>query len=181
MGMSAIDEMIGEPTSGDEMTKATWLRIVMFSDLHLYNSMSALCKGKDAALVFFVEADDGTTERGLWTLVMQTRQGVSFFDPYGLPPDGDTRWLSPAALQDLGEGRNALHEFFQRCGEHVSWNHTRLQAAGGDVETCGRLSAMRYKLKALDDLEYRMAILRKCKQLRCSPDQLSCISWPHLK
>ena len=42
MGMSAIDEMIGEPTSGDEMTKATWLRIVMFSDLHLYNSMSAL-------------------------------------------------------------------------------------------------------------------------------------------
>lgn len=100
---------------------------------------------KNGRLIIFFETESQTVGHWLAIKVDTVFHTVSFFDSYGLPPDGDRAWLSPELQNELNENKNLITpilKIYAKNGYKIYYNHYDFQSKVPDISTCGRYASL---------------------------------------
>lgn len=103
-------------------------------------------------VVLYLTENDHT---GHWTLLLQrSSTEIEFFDSFGLPPDGDARWLNSQKRASLGESQQLIQAVLRRMkvenpSLQVYYNTRDFQSKQEGVDDCGRYVAARALLRHL--------------------------------
>jgi hypothetical protein len=74
---------------------------------------------------------------------------LSYFDPYGAPPDTAISKMSPEAIAQYGQDR-VLSSLLKRCRYRVVYNIAPLQEHQPGNAICGRLVGLRLQFRDID-------------------------------
>ena len=119
------------------------VEIVVYHDLDKYSSLKELM-GQYGAVILLYE-----TKRnfGHWVALIDYPNHIEFFDSYGLGPDEE---LNYAKYDDTPY----LSQLISRSPKKVSYNKKRLQSVKEEVNTCGRWTALRVRMRDLNNNQF---------------------------
>ena len=117
-------------------------KIIKYSELsHLNDLDELLPKDKDYCVVLYEERLD----LGHWTALSKYDGVFEHFDPYGVKPDSELKWLSMRQRQSLNQATPYLSNLKK---EDYIYNNVHYQDPDSFVNTCGSHVAHRlYRLK----------------------------------
>lgn len=104
---------------------------------------------------------------GHWTLLLQTPEGIEFFDPYGMQPDTEFKELTWQQPHYLAQRLLQLSQLTP-----INYNQYQLQSRKENINTCGRWCILRSLLDKLTTQQFKRAVLKLSKLYRITPDQL---------
>jgi len=113
--------------------------VVVYHNLSNYNSIQDLLGDKGAVILLY----ETKQNFGHWVALFYTddsRQQVEFFDSYGFAPDQE---LNYAKYDD----QPLLTELMDKSNLKFIHNKIRLQTYAEDMNTCGRWTACRIKMR----------------------------------
>ena len=114
------------------------IRIITYPELAGVTHIDSLLDDKGRLVILFLTTSKSA---GHWTAVLETAPGeLEFFDPYGLPPDGDFKFVTEEQKAAVGE-RPVLASLLGRArqsGWKVRHNPYQFQAMHRGVNSCGR-------------------------------------------
>ena len=118
-------------------------KIIKYSELsHLNDLDELLPKDKDYCVVLYEERLDS----GHWTALLKYDGVIEHFDPYGVKPDGELKWLTMRQRQSLNQATPYLSNLLNK--EDYIYNNIHYQDPDSFVNTCGSHVAHRlYRLK----------------------------------
>ena len=118
-------------------------KIIKYSELsHLNDLDELLPKDKDFCVVLYEERVD----QGHWTALSKYDGVIEHFDPYGVKPDGELKWLTMRQRQSLNQATPYLSNLLKK--EDYIYNNVHYQDPDSFVNTCGSHVAHRlYRLK----------------------------------
>jgi len=120
---SDIKKILGENT-----------KILEYKDLLNYNDINKiLTKDKDYLILLY----ELKASSGHWTAILKYDNMFEHFDPYGIKPDGELKWISAAARSKLHEEYPYLAKLLNDSDMDVIYNHTRFQSYKPIISTCG--------------------------------------------
>jgi hypothetical protein len=114
--------------------------IIEYPDLAKMNINLLLPYENDYKVIFFITGENGFTKSGHWCAIAWKQGKVMWFDPYGLKPDAEEKWLSNRERVKFREDQPILHEIVPK-NKLVS-NPIDFQSEKLDVNTCGRWVCM---------------------------------------
>lgn len=116
------------------------VRIIKYPELSKFkNIMTAL--GPHKALIILYEIEKNY---GHWVSLFQNSKGnIEFFDPYGLKPDDELKFISKNFRKINNEKYPHLTALLLNSDKPIEYNETRLQQYKEDVNTCGRWCGLR--------------------------------------
>ena len=97
---------------------------------------------------------------GHWTCLTlrENKTVVEWFDPYGVKPDGEKKWISPETLKRLHEEKPLLLDLLKRAkaqhGYKITYSPYHWQEDKENVNDCGDWVAVRLLLykKSLEEI-----------------------------
>ena len=118
-------------------------KIIKYSELsHLNDLDELLPKDKDYCVVLYEERLDS----GHWTALLKYDGVFEHFDPYGVKPDNQLKWLSMRQRHSLNQATPYLSNLLKK--EDYIYNNIHYQDPDSFVNTCGSHVAHRlYRLK----------------------------------
>ena len=128
------------------------------------NSIDDIFDSKGRSIMLFL-TDNLTT--GHWCAMIKNKEGIHYFDPYGIKPEGEKKWLSKEKLEELEQERPVLTKLFRKSGYPIFYNDYKFQQETSKMNTCGRHCCVRLLYKDLSLEEYYDMI----KQSGMSPDE----------
>jgi hypothetical protein len=111
-----------------------------------------------AVMLFLTEGESS----GHWTAFIKTGKTIEFFDPYGVKPDNQKKWLTKKELNELGQAPDYLTNLLNKAkseGYKIIYNKYPFQIDRGDINTCGRHILTRLMLKDLSLPQYKKLLL----------------------
>ena len=124
------------PLSDSDITRILGnnCKILEYKDLLKYTDINKiLTKDKD----YFILLYELKASSGHWTAVIKYDNMIEHFDPYGIKPDGELKWISIAARTKLHEDYPYLSKLLHDSKMKVIYNHTRFQSFKPNISTCG--------------------------------------------
>lgn len=126
---------------------------------------------------------------GHWTCLFKNKEGINFFDSYGLKPDDELFWNFPKSFKKkakedyphltrlLLSSSFLVHEKFGKNKRNlgktrINYNPYQYQSKKRGVNTCGRHVIFRLCFSELSDIEYNRLIRTLCKRTALDPDEL---------
>ncbi len=105
--------------------------------------------------------------RGHWTLLHETPEGVEFFDSYSSMPDEEFKYIQAQQPHYLARLLNELSNYVE-----IHFNSDQLQKLAPNVNTCGRWVILRYLMGeyGIDDFVY--GVRKLSSMMKITPDQL---------
>ena len=113
---------------------------------------------------------------GHWVGLLRTPEGIEHFDPYGLRPDAELKWVPKkyrAAFQADAPHMLRLLSRFDQAGVPVNFSEFRLQGRRPNIATCGRWVALRCRNRHMTAEQFAQAVRETAKVSRISPDELT--------
>lgn len=171
-----INECLHKNISDSDFHHYGFTRIMKYSSLAKYRDIyEVLPKDGDYAIILL----EDHTNSGHWEAILRQGNTFIYFDSYGLPPDGENKFLSAGAKIQLHETEKTLTRLFSTLKPccNLIWNKMKLQKINNGSATCGRHVILfllfcknyKYTLKQLQDW-YRV----NAKKLGLDYDQLAC-------
>jgi hypothetical protein len=111
-----------------------------------------------AVMLFLTEGESS----GHWTAFIKKDKTIEFFDPYGVKPDNQKKWLTKKELNQLGQTPDYLTNLLNKAkseGYKIIYNKYPFQIDRGDINTCGRHILTRLMLKDLSLPQYKKLLL----------------------
>lgn len=105
--------------------------------------------------------------RGHWTLLLQTPEGVEFFDSYGMQPDTEFKELSWQQPHYLAQRLLQISNLVP-----INYNQYQLQSRKEGINTCGRWVILRSLLDKFTTSQFQRAVTKLAKHYHITPDQL---------
>ena len=145
------------------------VNIVKYSELYDYDKLSDLFK--DNSLIILYENKEN---EGHWCCMIRRGQLVEFFDPYGIFPDQELKWLKngekfkKSSKQDFPR----LSQLMEESPYQLSFNQHKFQKMGAGINTCGRFCAVRIAFKDLPLNKFQKLLINK----NYTPDELVTLS-----
>ena len=130
------------------------LKIVPYTDLHNAQTIDDVLDEKGRLMLLYLTEDHNT---GHWVCLLKYRNSniIEYFDPYGnYKPDGESKWLSPKKLKELGQATKKLTQLLQESPYEVKSNAYPFQKDKLNINTCGRHCTTRLYFKHLRLPEY---------------------------
>lgn len=130
------------------------LKIVPYTDLHNAQTIDDVLDPKGRLMLLYLTEDHNT---GHWVCLLKYRNSniIEYFDPYGnYRPDGESKWLSPKKLKELGQATKKLTQLLQESPYEVKSNAYPFQKDKVNINTCGRHCTTRLYFKHLRLPEY---------------------------
>lgn len=117
------------------------VRIWKYPDLATCKTLRDVVPPGGAAAILFLTSPD----KGHWLALWHDAEEDTFhiFDPYGIPPDGDRKWLTHDEAVYLRETEPLLRQLAKATGARTEWSAARLQQRREGVNTCGRFVIVR--------------------------------------
>ena len=128
--------------SGDDLVKICEGKVVVvpYHTLKNYNSIEDLLD-KFGAVILLYETKQNF---GHYTaLYYNNSKQLEFFDSYGFAPDQELKY----ATFNLQEGIPYLTRLLKKYNKPVTYNKTRFQMWAKDINTCGRWTSVRIRMK----------------------------------
>lgn len=135
--LPTVEEAIEYPLSDGDIKTILGddIAIHRYPDLKGASSLHDITDNKGRAIVLFLNQSPTS---GHWCCLLNKRDSVEFFDPYGDPPETQTDDLPKAKEQELEMDQSLLLPLLKQSGKRVIVNKTQFQTQRGDVNTCGR-------------------------------------------
>lgn len=135
--------------------------ITMYKDLDK-KTLSDITDDRGRGVLLFIDEETDTSISGHWFAIMPLASAFLVFDPYGGtstdPWHDGVKFTTQYKLRELGQGRPMLDDLFRRAGVRVTFNTTKFQTKDNDVNTCGRLCAVRLWHADMDNDAYKRFI-----------------------
>lgn len=143
---NVISKLRKKALSGDEMLKLldNQSNLITYPELSKMQSIDEAL-GKHNACVILYETKK---HYGHWCCIFKNKKKcIEFFDPYGLMPDDQLKFIPMHFRKSNNEKFSHLTYLLWKSGCSVEYNHTRLQKKMKDINTCGRWCSMRIGLR----------------------------------
>lgn len=141
--------------------------IHMYPELGRMDTLYQAIGPDDIGVVLYLTAP----QEGHWMGVFYNASGFHVFDPYGIVPDNEGRFITSAERKQLGETQPLFHELAEETEGPVHYNKERVQVMSDDVSTCGRHVAVRLWHKEMDEQPYTHWLRGAAKERGLNPDQ----------
>jgi hypothetical protein len=131
--------------------------VIKYSELDNYKSIEELLPTDRSYKIILIEQNYNT---GHWTCLLRYGDTIEWFDSYGLPVDGELKFINSVKRQLLGQGRKTLTELLSKVKDkNIVYNKVKLQKLCNKSATCGRWVILRilmmknffYNLKEFQD------------------------------
>lgn len=154
--------------------------VVLIRDLNKFSSIEQLMGRKECVFLLY----ESKPHYGHWVGLLQTYEDdliskksksksqprvserkpiLSFFDPYGMPPDAQLEWIPPEFAIESGQAERKLSKLLLKyCEDHdvdIEYNEFPFQELSEGVSTCGRWVALRCKLRDLSLNDFKHLFL----------------------
>ncbi len=154
------------------------ISIVTYPDLNKVSDIRQIFDKKGRCILLFLTA---SPTAGHWCALLNKKNGITFFDPYGEPPEAQKEGADPALLEQLGETQPRLTELLRKSGKPVFYNGFPYQEDRKGVNSCGRWSVVRCLYAPKSD-EYFHKVVMKARAKGMSGDDFVCgLTFPMLK
>lgn len=117
-------------------------KVIKYSDLVNYDSINDLLQTNKDFRIILTEQEKNS---GHWCAVMKYGKGdgnvIEWFDPYGVKPDGQFRYIDTIKKHMLGQAGNPLTKLLTNTkdsNQAVFYNKRRFQVIDDNINTCGR-------------------------------------------
>lgn len=130
-------------------------KIFTYPDLSKFGRLEDIFDSHGRAMMLFLTTSD---TNGHWVCFLKRGNAVEYFDPYGLPPEADKKWLSRSKLIVLGEQEPLLSRLIRQSGMAFSYNKHKYQKDMANNNTCGRHCCVRLLNKDLTEAQYYQKI-----------------------
>jgi hypothetical protein len=107
---------------------------------------------KGRSIMLFLTQDENT---GHWICMHKNKEGIHYFDPYGIPPEGNKVWLNKEQLEELDQLHPRLIQLFRESGYPIFYNNHEFQIDKKGINTCGRHCVSRLYFKDLSLEQYK--------------------------
>ncbi len=105
--------------------------------------------------------------RGHWTLLHETPEGVEFFDSYGSMPDEEFKYIHAQQPHYLARLLNELSNYVE-----IHFNSDQLQELAPGVNDCGRWVILRYLMGGYNIDDFVYGVKKLSRDLGISLDEL---------
>lgn len=145
-----VDTIIADaeafPLSGDDILRITdnKTNVMIYEDLAQYDDIDEILEPHGAVVILYRTREDF----GHFVALLKTgEKSLEFYDSYGLKVDEELK-LAPFHMR-IHNDREVFHltHLIQQSGYRVKSNLVRLQKNLSHVNTCGRYSALRIRLR----------------------------------
>lgn len=136
-------------------------KILKYTDLKNYNDINQLLPEPiDYVILLYLDAPN----KGHWTALLKYHKFIEFFDPYGLKPDSELKWVDCNTRIKLGTVIPFITRLFNKVKDNqiVVYNPFKYQKEKSDINTCGRHCVYRI-LKMID---YKMNLEQYYKHMQ---------------
>jgi hypothetical protein len=128
------------------------------------NSIDDVFDSKGRSIMLFLTENENT---GHWCCMIKKNNEIHYFDPYGVKPEGEKKWLSKEKLEELDQEKPVLTKLFRKSGCAIFFNDYCFQKEQKGINSCGRHCATRLLYKDLSLEEYYDMI----KESGLTPDE----------
>ena len=132
-------------------------KMVKYTDLYNYTNVKELFGEYKKIVILYLIQNNAS---GHWTCLFKNKDGINFFDSYGVPMDYEFQILTPAKRQQLHEEQDYLQELLANV--KVIFNNITYQKQG--TATCGCFVAHRLYHSRLTNKEYFTGFVRSGKE-----------------
>jgi hypothetical protein len=146
------------------------LKIVSYNDLHNARTIDDVLDEKGRLMLLYLTESE---MMGHWVCLLNYRNSniLEYFDPYGnYKPDGESEWLTPAKLKQLGQSTKKLTQLLDASQYEVKSNAFPFQTDRFNMNTCGRHCTVRLYFKNLVLPDY----IKLVKSTGLAPDDFVC-------
>lgn len=125
-------------------------RFIIYDNLRNIKKVDELFAGVNSVFILFqIRNMSGPPSVGHWAVLIKTRKGLSYYDPYGLVLSEDIELSGePAWLEKLLKG------------QEVEMNRHRHQKFRNEVQTCGRHTVVRSVFHFMTNDEYDRLVIK---------------------
>jgi hypothetical protein len=95
-------------------------------------------------VLLFLTEDEST---GHWVALIRNASTIEYFDPYGIAPEGDKKWIPKEKIKELDQDQPYLTRLLRASGKKVYYNKYPFQQDLSSVNTCGRWVVSRLLLR----------------------------------
>jgi len=130
------------------------LKIIPYPDLLKAQHIDDVLDEKGRLMLLYLTENEST---GHWVCLLKYRNSsiLEYFDPYGnYKPDGESEWLTPQKLKELGQASKRLTQLLDESSYEVKSNAFPFQKDKMNMNTCGRHCTTRLYFKHLKLPEY---------------------------
>jgi hypothetical protein len=162
-----VDNIKERSLTDDDFGKAIDTNIFTYPYLENVRDIDEVFDEEGRALMLYLTESETS---GHWIALLKKGKTIEFFDPYGIGPDQQSKWMSKDKLEELGQDTPLLSNLLKKAkadGYKIIVNHYKLQKDKDDINTCGRHALTRLIFKKLTLPQYK-AMIDKSK---LSPDE----------
>ena len=130
------------------------LKIIPYPDLLKAQKIDDVLDEKGRLMLLYLTENQNT---GHWVTLLKYRNSniIEYFDPYGnYRPDGESKWLTPQKLKELGQATKKLTQLLNESPYEIKSNAFPFQKDKMNMNTCGRHCTTRLYFKHLRLPEY---------------------------
>lgn len=165
-----INKLKKKSLSGDDVLKLlnNKAKLIIYSDLENFKHIDDALENNGNLIILY----ETKQSYGHWTCLFRNElkpNVISFFDPYGLKPDDELRFVPKHFKKISGQNYPLLSALLIESGYKIEYNEYKLQQSLEDINTCGRHCVVRILMKVLS-LEDYVKLLKSFKKY--SPDDI---------
>lgn len=130
------------------------LKILPYPDLLKARTIDDVLDQKGRLMLLYLTESEMS---GHWVCLLKYRNSniIEYFDPYGnYKPDGESKWLTPEKLKQLGQSTKKLTQLLNASPYEIKSNAFPFQSEQMNMNTCGRHCTTRLYFKHLRLPEY---------------------------
>jgi len=111
--------------------------VIKDSELANYDSLLDLLPNPVSTCFILIESK---LNEGHWVCLNRLRNNFSYFDSYGVLPDGELKFINLITLKKLHENVKYLTLLFKKLPKEYKWSYNKFafQKHGNNINTCGR-------------------------------------------
>lgn len=143
------------------------LKIIPYPELLKARTIDDVLDQKGRLMLLYLTENEFT---GHWVCLLKYRNSniIEYFDPYGnYEPDGESKWLTPKKLKELGQATKKLTQLLDESPYEIKSNAFPFQKDKMNMNTCGRHCTARLYFKHLRLPQY----IKLVKSSGLAPDR----------
>jgi len=145
-------------------------RVIFYEDLNKVNNILDLLDFGSVVILFKSKPDYGH-----WTALLETPEGIEFFDSYGQTVDEAKDRIDKIFLKKSNQYKNRLAELLYNAslsGIPIHYNDHQLQERSKSIATCGKHVVLRILRRDLTIEEYNNLINSIARDFGISTDEV---------
>ena len=171
-----MDEAISNFDILDKLKGNT--RIIFYEDLNRINDLIPLLDKSSLVILYKSKPDYGH-----WTALIETPEGIEYFDSYGELPESAKKNVNKQFLKQTNQYVNVLANLLYKASSHypINFNDHKLQKEGKNIATCGKHVVMRILNRNLTTDEYNKLLRKFSKKNKMTTDEAICWLYNYIK